>query len=59
LVLHHHVQTNLDRDSYFTERARRTKATKAALRPEASYESEEDSEVVEEDQHHQNKTKRV
>jgi hypothetical protein len=36
-----------------------TKATTAALKPDASYESEEDSEVVEEVQQHQNKTKRV
>ncbi len=59
MVLVHHVQTNLDRDAYFAKRSRMTKATTAALKPDASYESEEDSEVVEEVQQHQNKTKRV
>ncbi len=59
MVLLHHVETDLDRDAYFRERARRTKATTAALKPEASVESEVDSEVVEEDLQHQNNTKRV
>jgi hypothetical protein len=53
------VEPDLDRDAYVAERSRRTKATIAALKPEASNESEVDSEVVEEDKQHQNNTKRV
>jgi hypothetical protein len=53
------VEPDLDRDAYVTARSRRTKATSAALKPEASDESEVDSEVLEEHQQHQNKTKRV
>jgi len=53
------VEPDLDRDAYVTERSRKTKATIAALKHEASDESEVDSEVVEVDQQHENNTKRV